>query len=143
MGENLEAVFDSVVDRVGILGLLVFIPAAIYLPMVPFGLIEERREQAKAGTGLGPSATLTVLSWCSAIYYVVVFIFGVVPFAFGTVLPSIWRSVTALFPSAQGVLSGTSGLILSAIATITGLVLFIVVAGWAFRLGWRLHDRNL
>ena len=144
-----EFVFDVVggqfVDRLGVVGgilaMLVLVPTLVYLPAVPLGLVEERRRQAAAGTGPGPSATLTFVGWCSALYYVVLFFFGVVPYFFGTVLPGLWRSVIAVFPFAQGLFSGTSGLILSALASIVGLVLFFVLAGWAFRLGWRLQDR--
>lgn len=131
-----DAVFTPVFDRLGLIGGIL---VALALS-VPFGLYGERRKQDASGTGPGPSVTLTALYWISSIYYFVFFVFIYFPYIFRTVL-GIWRSITAYLPSPQGILAGTSGIILSAIAAIAGVVLFFVVAGWAFRLGWRLKDR--
>lgn len=144
-----EFVFDVVLgpvfDRLGVIGsflaMLVLVPTMVYLPMMSFMVFGDRRKEEAAGTGPGPSITLTVLAVISGIYYFFLFTFGVVPYIFGTVIPGVWRFVSAVLPSAQGLFSGTSGLILSALASIVGLVLFFVLAGWAFRLGWRLQDR--
>ncbi len=140
-----EFVFDVIFNRLGFIGGLlvgfVLIPTMVYLPMMSFVAFGDRRKAAAAGTGPGPSVTLKALVVLSGSYYCYLVVFSVVPYIFGTVVPGIWRFVTAFLPSAQALFSGTSGLILSALASIVGLVLFFVVAGWAFRLGWRLQDR--
>ena len=140
-----EFVFDAIFDRLGFIGgllvMFVLVPTMVYLPMMSFVAFGDRRKAAAAGTGPGPSVTLKALVVLSSIYYCYLFVFLLVPYTFGTVVPGIWRFVTALLPFAQGLFSGTSGLILSALASVVGLVLFFVVAGWAFRLGWRLQDR--
>ncbi len=85
---------------------------------------------------------LAALAWLARIYYVIMAVFFVIPWLFGSVVPRLWRVVVVLVPAADDVFAGTSGLILTVIGVAVGLVLFFALAGWAFRLGWRIQDRN-
>lgn len=106
-------VFDVIFNQLGFIGGLlvgfVLIPTVVYLPMMSFVAFGDRRKAAAAGTGPGPSVTLKALVVLSGSYYCYLVVFSVIPYIFGTVVPGIWRFVTAFLPSAQGLFSGTSG----------------------------------
>jgi hypothetical protein len=53
------------------LGVIIVVMALVYVPAIPLGYFEERRKEAEAGTGPGPSTTLAALAWLARIYYVI------------------------------------------------------------------------
>jgi hypothetical protein len=125
-----------------VFGVIIVVTTLVYAPAIPLGYFDERKKEAATGNGPGPSTRLTALAWLARIYYVIMAVFFVIPWLFGSVVPRLWRVVVVLVPAADDVFAGTSGLILTVIGVAVGLVLFFALAGWAFRLGWRIQDRN-
>ena len=81
------------------------------------------------------------IAWVSRIDYGLLFVLLVIPWLFRTAVPGVWRVVVALVPGADRILSDASGVVLTAIVVVAAVVLFFILAGWAFRFGWRLQDR--